>query len=126
MSLTGKVRKVRSKDRKTLPKALDVDGEPFALLLAAALKREFGSTPGAVKSVARLALANERAVKNWFDAKNAPSGVLLVRLIRHSDEVLKTVLEIADRRELLVAKHVADARAELREVLSKLDILLAE
>ncbi len=69
-----------------------MEGEPFAMVIAGALRREFGTSAVAVKQVAFLARANERAVKNWFDAKNAPSGENLVSLMRHSDEVLETVL----------------------------------
>ncbi len=99
--------------------------EPFASVVAAALRRGYGSNPAAVKRVARLARANERAVKNWFDAKNAPSGELLVRLIQHSDEVLESVLYLARRNELLATKKITDARRELREILVVLDNLLS-
>lgn len=124
MSFTGKDRKIRSKSGKGFP-----EGEPpqgFATLVALALHREFGVSPAAVKSVANLASANERAVKNWFDAKNAPNGIYLVRLLGSSDEVLETVLKLAGRRDLLIAKKVRDARQELRELLLELDRLLSE
>lgn len=125
MSFTGKDRKLRSKSGKTF---LDAEGKPptFVTIVALALHREFGDTPAAVKSVATLARANERAVKNWFDAKNAPNGVYLVRLLEHSDEVLESVLRLSGRRDLLIAKKVRDARQELRELLSELDRLLTE
>jgi hypothetical protein len=125
MSFTGKDRNVRSKSGKVLPGG----GEPsqaFATIVALALHREFGVSPAAVKSVANLANANERAVKNWFDAKNAPNGVYLVRLLEHSDEVLESVLKLAGRRDLLIAKKVRDARSELRELLLELDRLLSD
>lgn len=125
MSFTGKDRKFRSGSGKSFPG----DEEPllaFATIVALALHREFGDSPASVKEVAKLANANERAVKNWFDAKNAPSGVFLVRLLQHSDEVLETVLKLSGRRDVLVAKKVRDARRELRELLLELDRLLSD
>ncbi len=125
MSLTGKGRKVRSRSGTSFPPPPPGGPDPFALTVAGALRREFGESPAAVKIVARYARANERAVKNWFDAKNAPSGELLVRLIQHSDEVLESVLTLARRNELLTKKKITDARRELREILAVLDELLA-
>lgn len=125
--MTGKDRKLRSGSGKKFPPAPPApgDGEQFATAVSEALRREFGTSPAAVKTVARLARANERAVKNWFDAKNAPSGELLVRLLQHSDEVLESVLHLAERNELLTKKKITDARRELREILAVLDDLLA-
>ena len=65
--------------------------------------------------------ANERAVKNWFDAKNAPSGEFLVALSRHSGEVFETFLLLAGRVEHVKAKKIADATTKLREILVLLD-----
>ena len=50
-----------------------------------------------IEVVVQLTGANERTVRNWFEAKNGPSGELLVALCRHSDEVLATVLRLAGR-----------------------------
>lgn len=124
MSFTRKDRKVRSRSGKSFPQHPG-GADTFALTVAEALRREFGTSPAAVKTVARFSRANERAVKNWFDAKNAPSGELLVRLIEHSDEVLESVLVIAHRNDLLTKKKITDARRELREILAVLDDLLA-
>jgi hypothetical protein len=102
-----------------------MEGEPFAMVIAGALRREFGTSAVAVKQVAFLARANERAVKNWFDAKNAPNGELLVRLIEHSDDVLESILVLAHRNELLRTKKLNDTRQELRMLLAQLDNLLS-
>jgi len=66
-----------------------------------------------------------RAVKNLFDARNALSGELLVRLFQHSDEVLESILLIAQRSDLLTKKKIIDARRELSDILAVLDELLA-
>ena len=126
MSLTKRDRKFRSRSGKGFPPSGTPphDEAPFAVLIAEALRREFGPGSAAVKKVARLANVNERAVKNWFEAKNAPNGELLVRLIRYSDGVLEAVLGIADRRDVLRAKQVSDAQRDFWRVLDKLHRLM--
>lgn len=85
----------------------------FADAVAAALRREYGGTPGAVKRVAKITRANARSVRNWFDATNAPNGEMLMRLLQQSDEVLEAVLVQSGRTDLLHATRVIKARAEL-------------
>lgn len=117
-------RKLRSDSGKTLPLAAERDtAAGFAAAVAEALKRQFGGSPGAVKLVVRLTGANERAVKNWFDAKNGPSGENLVALMRHSEDVLETVLALAGRDDLVTARKLSGAREKLREMLEMIDEL---
>jgi hypothetical protein len=94
----------------------------FAAAVAAALKRQYGGR-GGIKTVVGLTTANERAVRNWFDGRNGPSGEFLVALCRHSDEVLETVLMLAGRSELVAAKKLADAKDKLRQMLALIDEL---
>jgi hypothetical protein len=127
MSPTEKDRKVRSESGKTFPSDIgDPPDEPtFAAAIAAALHREFGGTPASVKVVVRLTRANHRAVKNWFDAKNGPSGENLITLLHCSDDVLETVLLLAGRAELVTARKLLGAREKLREMLAMIDQLEA-
>jgi len=119
MSFSEKDRKLQSKDGKSFP--LDHGPEPLALAIAAALKAEFGNTPSALKTVAQLTRSNERAVRNWFDGKNGPSGENLVILMRHSDLVLRTVLTLADRQDLVLAVGLASLRRQLVEAVAAID-----
>lgn len=64
-------------------------------------------------------------VKNWFDAKNGPSGEFIIALCAHSDEVLETLLLMAGRTEHVKAKKILDATSKLRQVLVLLDALQA-
>lgn len=122
MSPTQKDRKVRSESGRSFLRRTALELEPsFAEALADALRREFGGTPGAVKKVVRLTRANERAVRNWFEAKNAPSSENLVILMRHSDEVLEAVLRLADRQDLVAARKLSAAREKLEEMLAMID-----
>lgn len=94
---------------------------PFAREIAFALKAEFGGTPSAIKTVAQLTASNERAVRNWFEAKNAPSAENLVILMRPSDLVLRTVLALADRQDLVVAVGLAGLRRRLVDAVAAID-----
>ena len=122
MSPTQKDRKLRSESGRSILRHTAIDTEPsFSEAVADALRREFGGTPGAVKKVVRLTRANERAVRNWFEAKNAPSGENLVILMRHSDEVLEAVLRLAERQDLVAARKLSAARQKLEEMLAMID-----
>lgn len=95
----------------------------FSAAIAAALRRELGSTNAAIKTAATWTNTNDRTVKNWFAGRSTPSGLHLVALARHSDEVLYLVLMTADRRGLLTASRLSAARDKLRELLTLLEML---
>ena len=126
MSPTQKDRNLQSDSGRSIPLP-DEKGDPpsFPEMIAEALRRQYGGNPAAVKVVVRLTRANERAVKNWFDAKNGPSGENLVSLLRHSDEVLETVLALAGRQDLIIARKLTGAREKLKEMLAMIDDLQA-
>ena len=122
MSRSQKDRKVRSN-----PEKLFLDRAPagfdFTQAIAQALRREFGQSPAAVKTVVRLTRTNPRAVRNWFAANTGPNGENLVVLVRHSEEVLETVLQLAGRQDLVTARKLAGAREKLREMLEMLEMI---
>jgi hypothetical protein len=108
MSFTEKDRNFRSKSGKTFPIAdtPSFSSQSFNEAVADALRRDFGGSPAAVKRVAKLVTANERAVKNWFEGRNGPNGEHLVSLMHHSTAVLETVLGLSGRHDLLQVKLV--------------------
>ena len=112
MSLTKSDRQSRSSAGKTL------HAERFAVAIAQALHREFDHTHAAIKTVVALTGANERAVRNWFDAKNGPNGEFLIALCRHSDQVLDTFLLLAGRTDHAKARKIVQAKKKLVEILS--------
>jgi len=120
-SFTKNDRKVQSKKLKNFSQEVGYDRTPFAVAIAAALVTDFGASPSAVKRVARLASANERAVRNWFEAKNSPSGENLIGLIRHSDAVLSAILTLAGRGPLNGSDHLASVRRHAVELLAEID-----
>ncbi|OSI34586.1 hypothetical protein [Bradyrhizobium canariense] len=113
------------KDRKLQPipvnscpgQSNEIGGAEFTRAIAQALHREFGDTHAAVKTVVSLTKAHERAVKNWFSAKNGPTGRHLVDLVRTSDEVLEAVLRMSGRNDLIVAKKLGDSKQMLLKML---------
>lgn len=118
MSPAKKDRKNQSISGKEIQEPVrEICGERFANVIADALHRQFGETHASVKTVVALTKANERAVKNWFSAKNGPTGQHLVDLVRNSDEVLEAVLLMSGRQELVVAKKFADAKQVLLKML---------
>lgn len=127
MSFTKNDRKLQSNSGKTFPTAGTpiLDSLSFRTAIADALRRDFGAAPASVKRVARLIGANERGVRNWFDASNGPSGEHLVALMRHSPATLQTVLVLAGQVGLVQAQLVSDAKDKLRQLFVMLDELTA-
>lgn len=115
MSLTKVDRKDQSGNGTNIPVR-------FAAEVASALRREYGDSRAALKTIVALTGTNERAVKNWFNAKNGPSGTSLIVLCRQSDEVFETILRLAGRSAHLKMKKLVAAK----EVLVKMLVLLSE
>jgi hypothetical protein len=123
MSFHKNDRKIQSEKGKSFPSELAHSDELFNQAIASALKEEFGGGPSAVKTVARLTEANERAVRNWFEGANGPSGRSLVRLIRQSDFVLRTVLTMAGRQDRMIMVLLAGLRVQLLDAIAAIDDL---
>jgi hypothetical protein len=113
MSSAKKARTIRSRFGNEIPDL----SLGYSQIIADALRRDFGKTHAAVKTVVERTGANQRAVKNWFAAKNGPSGTHLVKLMRTSDEVLEAVLALAGQPDLVVAKKLADTEQLLIQML---------
>jgi len=122
MSRTKNDRKLQSKSGKSFPSDIGQNGQlAYAEAIAGALKSDFGGEASTVKVVARLTATNERAVRNWLEAKNAPSGANLVILIRHSDAVLEAVLGLSGRHGILATGALFGLRDQLREIVEAID-----
>jgi len=85
--------------------------------IASALKRSLGDSRAGVKTVAGWTGANEKTVKNWFSGTYGPSGIHLIALALHSDEVLCTFLAMAGREDLMVAIKLATAEEAISDLL---------
>jgi hypothetical protein len=124
MSLRKKGRKIQSASRNSFPGGQNgpagTSAYRFSSVIANALHRSYGGSHAAIKTVVAQTGANPRAVRNWFDGRNGPSGQHLVDLVRHSDEVLEALLLLSGRERILTAKRVLNARDKLVELLGLL------
>jgi len=80
MSPMNTDRNIQSKKGKGFPISTEgrLGAAAFASAIATALRNDLGEDRSAVKAIAGLTLANERAVKNWFNGANGPSGEFLI------------------------------------------------
>ena len=90
----------------------------YRLEIAAALRRELGGSHQAIKSSMNWTGASERAAKNWLAGAHGPAGEHLIELMRHSDEVVETVLALSGRSEICIALELACLRRALIRMLS--------
>ena len=127
MSLRKKGRNFQSVSGKTFREpsygAAEIDEYDFATVISKTLRNALGGSGAVIKTVMAYTGAGERAVKNWFEAKNGPNGENLIELVRHSDEVLEAFLMLSGREEILTAKKLVDARSTLFEMLELIDRL---
>jgi phenylpyruvate tautomerase PptA (4-oxalocrotonate tautomerase family) len=98
--------------------------EKFAKLVSSVLCRALGERSSAIKVVARWTGAGERTVKNWFVAKNAPSGDHFLELVRHCPDMLDEFLAAAGQKERLAGVSVRAARLALVTSILALDKLM--
>jgi len=87
----------------------------YAEVISVALKQESMARPDFAIAVGNWTGASNRTVLNWLDGVTGPNGAYLIQLLRRSDEVLKTVLALAQRQEILSAYY----EQEKREVMDK-------
>jgi len=119
MSSTNMTRSFRSASGKSFP-TQNISPAEFAKIIAEALHRDFGSTHGAIKALCRATGAEERAVRNWYEGENGPSGRHLVALMSASDAVLEAVLAAARRSDLVAAHRIAQSKQHLILLLQQL------
>jgi hypothetical protein len=123
MSPTEKDRKLQSILGKTFPPGSEYDQPQFADVIAKALKADFGGSPAVIKTISRLTRTNQRAVRNWFEGRNGPSGEHLMTLMRHSDEVLHAVLDLSGHGDLALTGSLSDLKAQLLALVKMIDDL---
>ena len=93
-----------------------IDGSEFAAEIAAALAKMLRDRKTPIKAVAGWTGANERTVKNWVSGQYGPCGAHLVVLMRHSDEVLNSVLSMVGIHDSLVAQKLAAMKPHMLEL----------
>ncbi len=93
----------------------------FNQMVATALRNELGDSRRSIKTVMSWTGACERTVKNWLAGTCGPSGIHLVELAKHSDEIFDLFLVVSDRRPVLTTLTLARLRSHLAETIDRLD-----
>ena len=97
----------------------------FAALVATALRNDLGGTHQAAKTIMQWTGASERTAKNWLSGMCGPSGMHLVQLARHSDEVFNLVLLMMGRNPVVTGVSLIRLRTQLAQALEAIDRQLA-
>lgn len=119
MSSANVDRKFQPLSGKSFP-AENASPAQFARMIADALRRDFGDVHGAIKTVCKRTGAEERAIRNWFEGENGPTGRHLVALMAASDAVLEAALLAAGRRDLVIANKIVESKRQLLQLLQQL------
>lgn len=72
----------------------------IAITIARALRDEYGGLSSAVKRIGRRTGVHPRAIRNWYEGRNAPNSNHIILLAQSSPNVLKAVLELIGRSDL--------------------------
>lgn len=81
--------------------ALNISQAEFADLVSQALHRAYGQDRYAVKRIAAAANTNVRAAKNWWEGRNAPDALHLLRLTAVVPELQAEVRRLANIQSAL-------------------------
>jgi len=101
-----------------------ISTDVYSHALASALLDELGHSHRAIKTLRNWTNASERTAKNWLAGANGPSGLHLIEIMRHSDTVLHTVLELAQRRSVVAVALLPTLRQRLLETAELIDACL--
>ena len=73
----------------------------IALAIANAPRKDYGELGSAVKRIGRRIGAHPRAIRNWYEARNAPNSMHLLLLAQASPEVFQALLVLLGRSDIL-------------------------
>ena len=107
----------------TVPKSGNDPCADYAATIAAALRAELGTSARATKTIMHWTGASDRAAKYWLSGVRGPDGRHLVLLARHSDRVLHSLLQMADRDVYELAIELGAAKAALMRAMAVIDAL---
>ncbi len=99
------------------------DEVKFAAEIASALEKMLREGDVRIKTVAGWTATNERTVKNWVSGQYGPRGSHLIGLMRHSDEVLESVLSMVGLHDLRLAEKLNVIEQHMQELASMIRAL---
>lgn len=91
----------------------------LAAKIGEALRSELGASRRATKTVMRWTGVSDRSARAWLHGRASPSGLHLVTLAAHSDNVMIALLKLAGRGELEIGlrlKEIEDALVHLLDL----------
>jgi hypothetical protein len=99
----------KRKCEKCAAKDPDLDSK-IAAAVAQVLRKNFSEINSAIKVIGLQTGANPRAVRNWYEGRNAPSSSNIVLLARHMPAIIEVVLRLSGRENVwkayeLVTEH---------------------
>ena len=118
--MTSKKRKNLQKNRNILRTSRN-QHLTYGKAVAEALRRELKNNHTPAKTLGRWTGAGNRTVTNWLGGVRGPSGHHLVSLIGKSDEVFRTVLQLAKRLPPSDSNELGTARMHAVELLKLLE-----
>ncbi|MDX2073063.1 MAG: hypothetical protein SFX19_01705 [Alphaproteobacteria bacterium] len=68
--------------------------QKIANSIAKVLRQDYGEISSAVKRIGRITGVHPRAIRNWYEGRNAPNSLHLLMLARSSPNVLRVLLEL--------------------------------
>jgi hypothetical protein len=92
-------------------------------VIGAALREELRQMRRTAKAVVQWTGASERTVKNWLAGKSGPRGPQLICIMRHSPTVLRAVLQLSGRDQIVAGAAIMEARDILAETVRRIDLL---
>lgn len=107
----------------TVPKSGNDPGGDYAATIAEALREELGTSARATKTLMHWTGVSDRAAKYWLSGVRGPDGRHLILLARHSDTVMHSLLQMADRDVYQLAIELGAAKAALMRAMAVIDAL---
>lgn len=111
--------------RKVPPLRKPLTNAEFAAQVGAALRAQLGDTRQATKTVMSWAGVCDRAARTWLAGSGGMSGLHLVHLARHSDEVWRLILALSSREEEALGFEVRSVEIALERAIGAIDALKA-
>lgn len=93
--------------------------------LAEALRAEFENRSNAAKTLMRWTGVSNRGARYWLSGERCPNGWQLILLARHSDAVLRAILQMCGRPTFEVALDFDALRLALNQAVKALDTIEA-
>ncbi len=93
--------------------------------LAEALQAEFENRSNAAKTLMRWTGVSNRGARYWLSGERCPNGWQLILLARHSDAVLRAILQMCGRPAFELALDLDALRLALTQAVKTLDAIEA-